>query len=212
MAAEERFLIASSGGEVFAALEYRVEPPRLLLGLLVSNPLASEQLPARVLYAEAHAFARETGLEEVRAAPPVYGDYPYEVGRRRRHGCWKLEADTPRELRAELPEGGWRRVLALWGFTTNIGTLFAFVLVSVGVVVLRLTRPELPRAFRTPLVPLVPALAVLSCLYLTLNLAGWTWVRFFGWMAVGIVVYLLCGRTHSRLARGEPIEETAREV
>jgi hypothetical protein len=117
MAAEERFLVASSEGEVFAALEHRVEPPRLLLGLLVTDPLASERLPARVLYAEAHAFAREAGLEEVRASPPAYGDYPHEVGYRRRHGCWKLEADTPLELRGELPGGGWRRVLALWGFT-----------------------------------------------------------------------------------------------
>lgn len=89
----------------------------------------------------------------------------------------------------------------------NIGTLFAFVLVSIGVVVLRRTRPDLPRAFRTPLVPLVPILAVLSCLWLMLNLSVETWLRFIVWMLVGVVVYFLYGRHHSRLAerigRGE---------
>lgn len=85
----------------------------------------------------------------------------------------------------------------------NIGTLFAFILVSIGVVILRRTRPELPRAFRTPLVPLVPILAVLALFYLALNLAGWTWLRFLVWMAIGVVVYFLYGRTHSRLARSD---------
>ena len=83
----------------------------------------------------------------------------------------------------------------------NIGTLFAFVLVSVGVIVLRRTRPELPRAFRTPLVPLVPIAAALICLYLMLNLTGETWVRFLVWMLVGFVVYFVYGRGHSRLGR-----------
>ncbi|MFJ6216519.1 amino acid permease [Streptomyces sp. NPDC092296] len=81
----------------------------------------------------------------------------------------------------------------------NIGTLFAFVIVSVGVVVLRRTRPDLPRAFRTPAVPLVPALAVLACLWLMLNLPIATWWRFGIWMAIGIVLYFLYGRRHSRL-------------
>ena len=94
----------------------------------------------------------------------------------------------------------------------NIGTLFAFVLVSVGVVVLRRTHPDLPRAFRTPLVPLVPVLVVLICLYLMLNLAGWAWTRFFTWMAIGMAVYLLYGYRRSRLAKGEPIAEAAKEV
>jgi hypothetical protein len=116
MAVGRRYLIASSGGAVFAALEYHVESRRLQLGHLVSDPLASERLPARVLYAEAHALAREAGLEEIRSSPLAYGDYPYEVGYRRRYGCWSLDADTPLELREELPEAGWRRVLALWSF------------------------------------------------------------------------------------------------
>jgi len=85
----------------------------------------------------------------------------------------------------------------------NIGTLFAFVLVSIGVIVLRRKRPDLQRAFRTPLVPLVPILSVLASLYLMLNLPGATWLRFFGWMAVGLVVYFLYGARKSRLAAGE---------
>ncbi|HEX8928208.1 MAG TPA: amino acid permease [Actinomycetota bacterium] len=82
----------------------------------------------------------------------------------------------------------------------NIGTLFAFVLVSIGVIVLRRTRPDLPRAFRTPLVPLVPILAVIACVYLMLNLVDLTWIRFAIWMAAGLVVYFLYSRSHSRLA------------
>ncbi|MFC4586953.1 amino acid permease [Sphaerisporangium corydalis] len=82
----------------------------------------------------------------------------------------------------------------------NIGTLFAFVLVSVGVVVLRRTRPDLPRAFRTPLVPLVPALSVMACIYLMLNLPVETWLRFLIWMAIGIVVYFVYGMRHSRVS------------
>ena len=82
----------------------------------------------------------------------------------------------------------------------NIGTLFAFVLVAIGVLVLRRTRPDLPRAFRTPLVPLVPILAVLSCLWLMFNLTAETWLRFVIWMVIGFVVYFAYGRSHSRLA------------
>ncbi|MHA6624772.1 amino acid permease [Pseudonocardia sichuanensis] len=85
----------------------------------------------------------------------------------------------------------------------NIGTLFAFVLVSIGVVVLRRTRPDLPRAFRTPLVPLVPILAVLACVWLMINLSVETWLRFVVWMAVGVVVYFAYGRSHSVLGRRE---------
>jgi APA family basic amino acid/polyamine antiporter len=85
----------------------------------------------------------------------------------------------------------------------NVGTLFAFVLVSAGVLVLRKTRPDLPRGFRTPLVPLVPILAILACLWLMLNLTALTWVRFLIWMVLGVVVYLAYGRSHSVLALRE---------
>jgi APA family basic amino acid/polyamine antiporter len=81
----------------------------------------------------------------------------------------------------------------------NIGTLFAFVLVAIGVVVLRRTRPDLERAFRCPGVPVVPVFAVLAAFYLMLNLPSATWIRFFVWMAIGIVVYLGYGARHSRL-------------
>ena len=91
----------------------------------------------------------------------------------------------------------------------SIGTLFAFVLVSIGVVVLRRTRPDLPRSFRTPAVTVVAALAVLLCLYLMLNLTGETWVRFLIWMAVGLVVYAVYGRTHSRVGLREAQGETS---
>jgi amino acid transporter len=84
---------------------------------------------------------------------------------------------------------------------TSIGTLFAFVLVSIGVIVLRRTRPDLPRGFRTPLVPLVPILAVLACLWLMLNLSVETWLRFVVWMVLGVVVYFAYGRRHSVLGQ-----------
>jgi APA family basic amino acid/polyamine antiporter len=95
------------------------------------------------------------------------------------------------------------------GFTTieelaalvNIGTLFAFVVVAIGVVVLRRTRPDLPRAFRTPLVPWVPAASVLATLWLMLNLPAETWLRFAIWMALGFVVYFSYGYWHSRMRR-----------
>ncbi|MEV8290359.1 amino acid permease [Streptomyces niveus] len=81
----------------------------------------------------------------------------------------------------------------------NIGTLFAFVVVAIGVVILRRTRPDLPRAFRAPLVPWLPAASVLASLWLMLNLPAETWLRFAVWMAVGVVVYFVYGRAHSRL-------------
>jgi basic amino acid/polyamine antiporter, APA family len=82
----------------------------------------------------------------------------------------------------------------------NIGTLFAFVLVAIGVLVLRRTRPDLKRAFRCPGVPVVPVLAVLAAFYLMLNLPSATWVRFFVWMALGFAIYFVHGARHSRLA------------
>jgi APA family basic amino acid/polyamine antiporter len=85
----------------------------------------------------------------------------------------------------------------------NIGTLFAFVLVSIGVVVLRRTRPDLPRGFRTPAVVLVAIVSTLMCAYLMLNLTGGTWVRFLVWMVLGFVVYFAYGRRSSRLGQRE---------
>ena len=91
----------------------------------------------------------------------------------------------------------------------NIGTLFAFMLVSIGVIILRRTRPDLPRAFRVPFSPVLPALAVLACLFLMLNLTGETWLRFLIWMLAGLVVYFVYGARHSRLAVGGDRAPTA---
>ncbi|MGY1742130.1 MULTISPECIES: amino acid permease [unclassified Blastococcus] len=81
----------------------------------------------------------------------------------------------------------------------SIGTLFAFLLVSAAVPVLRRTRPDLRRPFRVPLSPVLPALSALACLYLMLNLSIETWLRFAAWLALGGLVYLAYGRRHSRV-------------
>ena len=83
----------------------------------------------------------------------------------------------------------------------NIGTLFAFVLVSVGTVYLRRRRPDLERGFTTPALPVVAVLAVISCLWLMLNLTVETWLRFIGWMLIGVVIYFSYSRSHSVLGR-----------
>jgi APA family basic amino acid/polyamine antiporter len=85
---------------------------------------------------------------------------------------------------------------------TSIGTLFAFVLVNIGVIVLRRTRPELRRSFRTPLFPFTPILGVLFCGYLLLGLAGVTWVVFGLWLLVGFAVYAFYGYKRSTLRAG----------
>ncbi|MER7205996.1 amino acid permease [Streptosporangium sp. NPDC000239] len=84
---------------------------------------------------------------------------------------------------------------------TSIGTLFAFAIVNVGVLVLRYTRPDLPRSFRTPFFPLTPVLGVIFCVVVMLGLAGVTWLAFAIWMTVGLLAYFLYGYRHSRLSR-----------
>jgi APA family basic amino acid/polyamine antiporter len=81
----------------------------------------------------------------------------------------------------------------------SIGTLFAFVLVSAAVPVLRRTRPELSRPFRVPFSPVVPILSALACLYLMANLSVETWIRFLAWLFLGLVVYAGYGYRHSRV-------------
>jgi APA family basic amino acid/polyamine antiporter len=85
---------------------------------------------------------------------------------------------------------------------TNIGTLFAFVLVCVGIILLRRREPDRPRAFRTPFVPWVPLLGIASCLYLMAGLPPVTWARFGIWLLVGAVLYFLYGMRRSRVQQG----------
>ncbi|MFI5831570.1 amino acid transporter [Streptomyces sp. NPDC051578] len=86
---------------------------------------------------------------------------------------------------------------------TSIGTLFAFALVNVAVVILRRTKPDMPRTFKVALFPVTPILGFLACAYMMYSLPGATWVAFGVWMAVGLVVYFLYGIRRSRLATAE---------
>lgn len=90
----------------------------------------------------------------------------------------------------------------LLGQLVSIGTLLAFVLACISVLVLRRTSPEAPRPFRTPVLPWVPVIGALLCFIQMLGLPWATWERLFIWLAIGGVVYLASGRRHSRLARG----------
>ena len=87
----------------------------------------------------------------------------------------------------------------------SIGTLFAFIVVSIAVPVLRRTKPDMKRPFRVPLSPVIPILSALACLYLMTNLSVETWVRFLIWMVLGLAVYFFYGKRNARLAR--PAEE-----
>ncbi|EMI09434.1 amino acid permease [Anoxybacillus gonensis] len=82
---------------------------------------------------------------------------------------------------------------------TNIGTLFAFTTVAIGILILRKTEPNLKRSFMVPFVPVIPLLAVAFCTYLALQLPATTWLSFGGWLAIGLVIYFLYGRKHSKL-------------
>jgi len=84
---------------------------------------------------------------------------------------------------------------------SNIGTLFAFMLVSIGVIILRIREPERRRGFRVPFGPVIPALSVVFCLLLMAGLPIITWIRFFGWLAIGLVIYFLYSRHRSEFAK-----------
>ncbi|HEY9395674.1 MAG TPA: amino acid permease C-terminal domain-containing protein, partial [Nocardioides sp.] len=84
----------------------------------------------------------------------------------------------------------------------NIGTLTAFALVSIAVPILRKRRPDLPRSFKVPFSPVLPIVAALICIYLTLNLSVETWLRFLVWMVIGFAIYFLYGYRNSRVGKG----------
>jgi APA family basic amino acid/polyamine antiporter len=85
----------------------------------------------------------------------------------------------------------------------NIGTLFAFVITNLGVIVLRRTRPDLERGFRVPLVPVFPLIGAALAVFLMKYLEAATWLRFGGWLLLGLVIYFAYGRSHSLLRRGQ---------
>ena len=87
---------------------------------------------------------------------------------------------------------------------TNIGILSAFVVVCVAVILFRYTRPDEPRSYRLPFMPVVPAFGVLASLFLILQLSPQTWLRFLIWLAIGLVIYALYGRKHSLLNPDSP--------
>jgi APA family basic amino acid/polyamine antiporter len=96
-----------------------------------------------------------------------------------------------------VPAGVWD--IGTFADLSNIGTLFAFVIVSAGVIVLRRKQPERPRGFRVPLVPLLPALSIVCCIVLMMGLPLETWIRFFVWLIIGLVIYFAFSRKHSLL-------------
>jgi APA family basic amino acid/polyamine antiporter len=89
------------------------------------------------------------------------------------------------------------------GDMTSIGTLFAFILVCISVIVLRKTEPDMKREFKTPLVPIVPILGIVVCLAMIYGL-GWTnWLRLILWLIIGLVIYFLYGKNNSKLNHPE---------
>jgi basic amino acid/polyamine antiporter, APA family len=93
---------------------------------------------------------------------------------------------------------------------TSIGTLVAFLVVSIGVIVLRHTQPDLPRGFRVPLYPLVPVLSIAGCIWIIQDLRAVTIYVFFAWAALALLWYFVYGRHNSLLGRGESLREPTR--
>ncbi|MEQ8226018.1 MAG: amino acid permease C-terminal domain-containing protein, partial [Candidatus Eremiobacterota bacterium] len=82
----------------------------------------------------------------------------------------------------------------------NIGTLFAFVLVAIAVILLRYKSPHLKRPFKVPFVPLIPLLGIGSCIFLMANLVLVAWIRFIVWLAIGLIIYFIYGIKHTKYA------------
>jgi basic amino acid/polyamine antiporter, APA family len=102
--------------------------------------------------------------------------------------------------------------ISMLGQLVAIGTLFAFVIVSIGVVVLRRTHPDLPRPFKVPFSPIVPILSALVSLYLMYGLPWDTWLRLIAWMAIGLVIYFSYGIRHSKLRTPEAVSKSGSET
>jgi APA family basic amino acid/polyamine antiporter len=98
--------------------------------------------------------------------------------------------------------------LELLGELVSIGTLLAFVIVCVSVLILRARQPNIPRPFRTPGSPYLPVLGILTCVYMMLSLPTDTWIRLGVWLAVGLLLYALFGHRHSRAAKGEATQSS----
>ncbi|TFV53016.1 amino acid permease [Blastococcus sp. TF02A_35] len=145
---------------------------------------------SRVLFAMSRDRLLPPGMAKVH---PTYGT-PYRITIGTGLFVAVLAGAVPLDVLAEL---------------VNIGTLFAFLLVSLGVVILRRTRPDLPRSFRVPFSPVLPIVSAVACLWLMLNLPAETWGRFLVWMAIGIGAYFVYGRSHSRVGRARAAEETS---
>jgi len=96
-----------------------------------------------------------------------------------------------------IPAGIWD--IDTFAELSNIGTLFAFVLVSIGVIVLRRKQPERRRAFRVPFVPFTPLLSITCCVLLMVGLPLATWIRFFVWLIIGLFIYFLYSQSRSDL-------------
>jgi len=109
-------------------------------------------------------------------------------------------------LAVGIPAGIWD--IGTFAELSNIGTLFAFIIVSFGVVILRRKQPERPRAFRVPFSPVTPALSVVCCLALMLGLPLETWVRFVAWLVIGLFIYM--GYSRKRTSLNQAVAENGR--
>jgi len=107
-----------------------------------------------------------------------------------------------------IPAGIWD--IGTFADLSNIGTLFAFVVVSAGVLVLRKTQPDRPRGFRVPWVPFFPIISIVFCVVLMMALPLETWIRFFVWLIIGLFIYWLFGSKHSKLTGDIALRETAK--
>ncbi|AYA36691.1 amino acid permease [Hymenobacter oligotrophus] len=98
------------------------------------------------------------------------------------------------------------------GEMCSIGTLLAFVMVCVGVLIMRKREPNAPRAFRTPWVPVVPVLGIVTCLVMMFSLPQDTWIRLFVWLAIGLIIYFAYGKKNSKLGQGQLVNSTVEPV